>query len=289
MVDRQARKRIQTLEERAAQRDCETAELSARLSRGAGAGAADFARLGATVDAMRASGLFPSPAVPSHPPTPAPSAPSVSAATPPDAPSSAAAPDPLPPQAPPPAPSAVALPAAPAGFASLIVADFPALFAEFRGMRFMLLWRGCRGGFGAGDFHGLCDGHAPTLPLIQDTEGSIFGGFTPVEWESRTNPPYFKADPSLKSFVFTLKNPHNFTARKFALKAEKKDRAIYCDSEWGPRFYGIAVSDDCNANTDSFSCLGETYKNNIGLHGGTFLTRLFDFTVKEIEVFEIAD
>jgi hypothetical protein len=36
----------------------------------------------------------------------------------------------------------------------------------------------------------------------------------------------YKADHSLKSFVFTLKNPHNFPVRKFALKAEKKDRAI---------------------------------------------------------------
>jgi hypothetical protein len=98
-----------------------------------------------------------------------------------------AAPDPPPPQAPPPAPSAVALPAAPPGFASLIVADFPALFAEFGGKRFTLLWRGSRDGFGARDFHGRCDGRAPTLTLIEDTGGSIFGGFTPVEWESRNH------------------------------------------------------------------------------------------------------
>jgi hypothetical protein len=47
MVDRQARKRIQALEERAVQLDCEVAELSARLSRGP----ADFARLGAGAQA----------------------------------------------------------------------------------------------------------------------------------------------------------------------------------------------------------------------------------------------
>jgi hypothetical protein len=40
--------------------------------------------------------------------------------------------------------------------------DFPALFAEFRGKRFALLWRGSRDGFGAPDFDGRCDGHAPT-------------------------------------------------------------------------------------------------------------------------------
>jgi hypothetical protein len=69
-------------------------------------------------------------------------------------------------------------------FASLIVADFLALFAEFRRKRFSLLWRGSRNGFRAHHSHRRCDGHAPTLVLIEDMEGSIFGGFTPVKWES---------------------------------------------------------------------------------------------------------
>jgi hypothetical protein len=112
----------------------------------------------------------------------------------------------------------------------VIVADFPALFAEFGGNRLTLLWRGSRDGFRARAFHRRCDGHAPTLTLIQDTEGNIFGGFTPGERESRTynreasralgRSNGYKADPSLRSFPFTMKNPHNFSARKFALKAE---------------------------------------------------------------------
>jgi hypothetical protein len=32
-----------------------------------------------------------------------------------------------------------------------------------------------------------------------------------------------KADESQRSFGFTLKNPHNISARKFALKDEKKN------------------------------------------------------------------
>jgi hypothetical protein len=75
----------------------------------------------------------------------------------------------------------VAVPPPPAGFASLIVADFPALFAEFCQERFALLWRGSRDGFDAHDFHGRRDGHAPTLALTEDTERNIFGGFTPAE------------------------------------------------------------------------------------------------------------
>jgi hypothetical protein len=50
-----------------------------------------------------------------------------------------------------------------------------------------------------------------------------------------------KADPSQKSFVFTLKNPHNFAVRRFALRVEKKDVAIACLSNSGPVF-GYFVS-----------------------------------------------
>jgi hypothetical protein len=173
---------------------------------------------------------------------------------------------------------------------------FPGLFAEFGGKRFALLWRGSRDGFGARDFHSRCDGHANTLALILDTAGNIFGGFTPVEWESRTDWPYSKADPSMKSFLFTLKNPHNVPARKFALKAERMDMAIQCYSSCGPFFgyidicvLGIGVFDNCNANARNTTYLGSSYANDTGRDGSTFLTGSQFFTVKEIKVFEITD
>jgi hypothetical protein len=179
------------------------------------------------------------------------------------------------------------------GFASLIVADFPALFAEFRGKRFTLLWRGSRDGFRATTFHGRCDGHANTLTLIEDTAGNIFGGFTPVEWESRkydTKSASFKGDPSLKSFLFTLKNPHIFPASKFALKAEEKNAAIHCASSEGPNFRDIGVCGNCNAKADSSTFyFGYSYAEDTRLRGRTFFTCSWKFTVREIEVFEITD
>jgi hypothetical protein len=128
---------------------------------------------------------------------------------------------------------------------SLIISSFPIIFAEFRRKTFKLLWRGSRDGFGAQAFHDRCDGHANTLAIILDTNGNIFGGFTPVEWESRTpraRPPMgrgmmmmqwglrklkcCKPDDSLQRFLFILKNPHSVTARRFLLEAEEKHRAI---------------------------------------------------------------
>jgi hypothetical protein len=169
---------------------------------------------------------------------------------------------------------------------SLVVEDFPEIFEDFRGERFTLLWRGSRDGFGAGDFHKRCDGHANTLVVILDTKGNIFGGFTPAKWESSMFGKD-KADPSLKRFLFTLKNPHNVPARRFALKAENEDEAIFCYSVYGPHFIDILVFDNCNANTDSWTELGLNYTNGTRLDGKTVFTGSEQFQVKEIEVFEI--
>jgi hypothetical protein len=169
---------------------------------------------------------------------------------------------------------------------SLFFSDFSGIFAGFGGKRFSLLWRGSRDDFRAADFHSRCDGHANTLTVILDTSGNVFGGFAPVEWDSSARP---KADDSLRSFLFTLKNPHNIPARRFALKAGEKHRVIYCYYACGPCFGDISVSDNCNANTDSYTFLGIAYTNDTGLNGKTVFTGSYNFQVKEIEVFEITD
>jgi hypothetical protein len=125
--------------------------------------------------------------------------------------------------------------------------------------------------------------------VILDRKGNIFGGFTPAEWDSTTNGA--KADPSLKSFLFTLKNPHNVAARRFALKAEKKDEAISGEADCGPFFaHGICVADNCNKKTRNYTqCFSDNYTNDTRMDWQTFFTGSPYFQVKEIEVFEITN
>jgi hypothetical protein len=111
-------------------------------------------------------------------------------------------------------------PPPPSGWDSEIVSDFPAIFEDFREQTFTLLWRGGRDGFRTTDFHSRCDGHANTLIVILDTNGNIFGGFTPLKWFSGGGGVF---DSIRKSFLFTLTNPHNLPARSFALKPERRD------------------------------------------------------------------
>jgi hypothetical protein len=123
--------------------------------------------------------------------------------------------------------------------------------------------------------------------VILDTKGNIFGGFTPVKWESGDS--HYKADDNSKSFLFTLKNPHNISMRRCLLKPERKNMAITCSSLCGPNFNDLFVSDNCKANTESFSELDFNYTKNDRKAGSEIFTGSKNFKVQEIEVFEILD
>jgi hypothetical protein len=184
----------------------------------------------------------------------------------------------------------------PPGWNSVIIPEFAKLFDEFAWRRSTLLWRGSRDGFEAGEFHKRCDRHTNTLTVILDRNGNIFGGFTPVAWESRIwngqygkNNNCWKEDPRSISFLFTMQNPMGFPPRRFALRPEKKNEAIACYAACGPAFGGdVVISSNCNLNTNSATFnFGDSYNNDTPLDGHTFFTGSYPFQVAEIEVFAI--
>lgn len=135
---------------------------------------------------------------------------------------------------------------------SQILYTVPQIFPEFNTKEIVLLWRGSRDGFGAADFHRLCNGHPNTLTVIFTTDGYVFGGFTPVAWESPEEE-NSKADPSEKTCLFTLTNSYGVPPRKFAIYKAYMKSAITCDAKSGPMFGGweLYVSDQCHANSES--------------------------------------
>jgi hypothetical protein len=122
-----------------------------------------------------------------------------------------------------------------------------------RRMNASLLWRGSEHRFRARSFHAACDGHAHTLTVIFDTDGHIFGGFTPIAWESG----WFKTckeDRNGESFIFSLKNSH-FPGefRKFSLKDSQRFSAISFSSRLGPCFGNddILIPDRCDVHAST--------------------------------------
>jgi hypothetical protein len=170
-------------------------------------------------------------------------------------------------------------------FDSLIVSSFPSVLRELTDENWELLYRGSRDGYTAGAFHAKCDAVLNTVTVILTSDGAIFGGFTPIPWESGNG--HYKEDPSGKSFVFVVKNLLSLTEKRFALTFAPY--AIYCNSGYGPTFgcHSIHVANACNANSSSYIDLGLSYSGDAGIAGARFFRRRIQFTVKEIEVFKV--
>jgi hypothetical protein len=170
-------------------------------------------------------------------------------------------------------------------FDSLILRDIPSELLELRRTSTTLLYRGSRDGFAASNFHSKCDGQSNTLTVIETTKGYIFGGFTPVAWDSSNS---YKSDSSEQSFLFTVKNPRGSEFRKFCLKDSSK--AIHCHSSNGPLFGSnrdLAVYDDCTGSKGGYTSLGGAYINDTGIKNDEVFTGECYYSVKEIEVFTI--
>jgi hypothetical protein len=149
-----------------------------------------------------------------------------------------------------------------------------------------MLYRGSDDGFGGSNFHSKCDGIGNTVTVILTTTGCIFGGFTPVAWDSKGS---YKPDSTNQSFLFRIKDSRNSAPRKFTLS--NPSYAILCQLSYGPRFgnAAISVADCCNQNTNSYTNLDNAYVNDTGIDGTQVFTGEYHFTVKEIEVFNITE
>jgi hypothetical protein len=172
-------------------------------------------------------------------------------------------------------------------FDSKIIPTVPSVLEEFSLKRWQLLYRGTDDGFRSSDFHRKCDGHGNTLTVIVTTNNFIFGGFTPVPWDSSGT---YKPDSAKKSFLFTLKNSRKIKERKFGMSTTAN--AIYCNGSYGPTFgdsHSMIVTDQCNANTSSYTNLTGVYINDTGITNTEVFTGQQYFQVKDIEIFAIID
>jgi hypothetical protein len=171
------------------------------------------------------------------------------------------------------------------GFESLILDSYPKILKEFGKKTWTLLYRGSRDGFKPSNFHSKCDKESNTVTLIETTKGFIFGGFTPIPWDSSSG---YKSDPSEKSFIFTLKNANNISPRAFKLSSASV--AILCNSAYGPTFgngHDIHLYNDFTINSNNYTNVGIAYVNDTGIAGTRLFTGEECFTVKEMEIFAI--
>jgi hypothetical protein len=175
-------------------------------------------------------------------------------------------------------------------FPSSIVSGFPSVLSVIEEKKVRLLYRGTRDGFTCSNCHPLVKGHSNLVVVVESTGGWIFGGYAHCKWPESDDT--WSGDPSQKSFLFTLKNPHNSPPRRFAMESTRKDHVLACSSAylvWIGSVGAIGLMPDCNAYSTSHNRgfgPGRTFVNDSGHEGNTFFTGSETYTVKEVEIFE---
>ena len=123
---------------------------------------------------------------------------------------------------------------------------------------FSLLYSFSRDGASAPTFHQLCDNKGPTVTVLYNTEGSIYGGYSECSWNSVGN---YLANS--KSFLFRLAFSRKAKYDKFPNKTGT--HGIYCNSNYGPTF---GAGHDLYTFAGTLTLQGDRYTLNGGTNFG---------------------
>ena len=155
------------------------------------------------------------------------------------------------------------------------------------------IYQASTNGFGASNFHSYVNGINGTLIVIKSIYGSIFGGFTMINWGATYSTNYYYVDPS--AYIFSLVNPMKYPSLAHNIR-KPIDYSVMVHPQAGPTFGGgndIGVSEQSNTNSNSRTYLGNTYAlDNLTLFNSwndtakySFLTGAYYFQTAEIEVY----
>lgn len=142
-------------------------------------------------------------------------------------------------------------------------------------------------------FHEKCDGQGPTVTVLYNPQGSVYGGYASASW--RSLPARHVSAPG--SFLFQLKYNGAITLNKFELKPDEHEYSVFHSPAYGPTF-GRGHSNDLRTfiatihNDDGHFLLNGIL--NIGVsydNRGIAADRINNGTmaVTELEVYKLTD
>ena len=154
-----------------------------------------------------------------------------------------------------------------------------------------LLFRASRDALTHNNFYSKCNDQGPTIVLIKNKKGNIFGGYASVSWNNKNkkitefNAPY--------SFLFSLTNIYNTNPANFPSKQNGYEIRNY--SNCGPAFGSgtdLGIQEDINKICGKgWSWFPSTFKDTLGKGKSVFTGDLDKnnciFEVKELEVFKV--
>ena len=155
--------------------------------------------------------------------------------------------------------------------------------------RFKLLFKASEHMYSACEFHKFCDGHAPTLTIIQSCFGNIFGGHTSIEWSSE-----YARFSDESAFLFLIRSNSQSHECPIAFDAEHNlDRTIGHHWSFGPAFGcgDIYIGDKCNwpssCRTSNVNSVFNHVNQLCGRATGNGKYGFVNFNGKEYEIFKI--
>jgi len=155
-----------------------------------------------------------------------------------------------------------------------------------------LLYKASVDGWTSQSFHQKVNTHANTLTIIQ-VGTYVFGGFSPLTWNSVTDGAYAPAHSS--SFLFSLSNPSkSYVGVKLPNTGTSSKYSIYKANDRCATFGGghdILVYQNATANNTSYTNLGHSYSHPTFQYNSTeaktFFCGSYNFTPSEVEVFAL--
>eukprot|EP01083_Nonionella_stella_P090847 253879_1 len=163
-----------------------------------------------------------------------------------------------------------------------------------------LLYRASEHNYLADKFHELCNGHAPTLVVIQNNFGHVFGGYTTIKWQST---PTTVGGRDENAFLFLIRSSNANERVPMIFDCVHPNTAVFHSNTRGPVFgqgADISIADKCNhAKYDDLEygsrCYGwkaknqgtYAYQGNQLCGGDQKCINTYYFAVEEYEVFEI--
>lgn len=155
------------------------------------------------------------------------------------------------------------------------------LSTHFLRPKFQLLFRASEHDFLSSKFHAMCDGKGPTIVIIKNSKGFVFGGFSKISWESSGDRP----DDS--AFLYSFKHKEiygqNSSKRMYALRFSKG---------WGPAYGAggptLVISNNCMSNQSSGLRNDAGSSFNFGQRSIEEIAGSEKFSVEDYEVFGVS-
>ncbi|KAH3767738.1 hypothetical protein Pelo_378 [Pelomyxa schiedti] len=172
-----------------------------------------------------------------------------------------------------------------------------AFMVRGQGGEWELMWRGSSNAFSASSFHHRCNGWGSTATIVRTPQNYVFGGFTPIPWES-TGGVFYDIGRGCggRTFVYSLLRAGTPSGTLLRCKNHNicTQNHSSCTNLCGPAFCSgpaLFITDYSNFRTGSKTDMGDGRDNDLPPQQpyNEWLAGSYDkWTTEEVEVWRLA-